>query len=146
MIYRKLKINKMVYDLGIIIVLFLTCQPTYLIAQTNNTVQQAYENIVGTWVSTESEDLKWKITESKIKWYYKGNNQGVFIYTISRADNQCGYDVSKRLQKYEWESILKLINTENGKEHCYYLTDITYNHMSINNFESSDYVFFEKNN
>jgi len=123
---------------------FLICQPTYSQVYTNDTVQQAYQDIVGMWISAEEDNSKWAVKENHIKTYYENELENTYTYQISIGKIHCGYDMSKRLEKYPWESILILTNIHTNKKKCYHVYGLDQKVLSIRPFGNSTFVSFEK--
>ena len=142
--YQLLRHYSIIY-IGIFVFLLCLGREAYSQHKTSEVVTQAQKDIVGTWISAEGGNTKWVITESHIKTYYKNQLDDTYSYRISRESNHCGYDVSKRLEKYSWQSILTLSKTQSNTEKCYYIYGISNNHLSLSPFGYASFLSFEKN-
>jgi len=130
--------------IGMAVVVFCSCKTTYSQNKTSEVVTQAQQDFIGTWISTESGNTKWVVTDSHLKTYYKNELNETYNYEFSRESVQCEVDMSKRLEKYPWESILILADVQTEKIKCYHVYGLDQKVLSIRPFGNSTFVSFEK--
>lgn len=130
--------------IGIFAFFLGSCKTAYPQNETGDVVTQAQEDILGTWVSAEGGNTKWVVTDSQIKTYKEDRLDKTYNYSILRTANHCGYDVSDRLEKYPWQSILTLNDTQSDKKKCYYIYGINNSHLTLSPFGYASFLSFEK--
>ena len=97
--------------------------------------------VLGTWISENDSKSVWVFETNNIcKRYYNNELRATYSFSISQSSPQCGQQVDQSgLHTY-----LSLTKSSDNEQTCYFINGLTTQKLSINAFDRSQILVFNK--